>query len=40
MHGVSDAEKEDPLARALRNQSLWLVLTYVGLLLLIARAYR
>lgn len=28
-----------PLARALRNQSLWLVITYIGLLLLIARGY-
>jgi hypothetical protein len=27
------------LARALRNQSLWLVLAYIGLLLLIARGY-
>jgi hypothetical protein len=27
------------VTRALRNQSLWLVLTYVGLLLLMARAY-
>lgn len=29
----------NPLARALRNQSLWLVITYIGLLLLIARGY-
>ncbi len=29
----------DLLARALRNQSLWLVIAYIGLLLLIARGY-
>jgi hypothetical protein len=27
------------VSRALRNQSLWLTLTYVGLILLMARAY-
>jgi len=32
-------EGGDPLSRALRNQSLWLVVAYVGLLLLIARGY-
>jgi hypothetical protein len=29
----------DPLARALRSNQLWLVVTYVGLILLMARAY-
>ena len=28
-----------PLARALRNHNVWLALTYVGLILLMARAY-
>jgi hypothetical protein len=27
------------VARALRNHNVWLVLTYVGLILLMARAY-
>jgi hypothetical protein len=27
------------VSRALRNQGLWLTLTYVGLILLMARAY-
>jgi len=27
------------VSRALRNQSLWLTLTYLGLILLMARAY-
>jgi hypothetical protein len=27
------------VTRALRNQSLWLIATYVGLLILMARAY-
>jgi hypothetical protein len=27
------------LARALRNHNVWLVLTYVGLILLMARTY-
>jgi hypothetical protein len=27
------------VARALRNQNVWLVLTYVGLILLMARTY-
>ena len=28
-----------PLARALRNHNVWLALTYVGLILLLARTY-
>jgi len=27
------------VARALKNQSLWLTVTYLGLILLMARAY-
>ena len=30
---------EDLLIRALRSQNLWLVLTYLGLILLMARTY-
>jgi hypothetical protein len=33
------AEGDGFVSRALRNQSLWLTLTYVGLILLMARAY-
>jgi hypothetical protein len=39
MLGIGDERRGDLLARALKNQSLWLVLTYIGLLLLIARGY-
>ena len=32
-------EREGHLSRAIRNHIFWLVLTYVGLILLMARAY-
>lgn len=31
--------KETPLTRALRSQELWLTLTYLGLLLLMAKGF-
>jgi hypothetical protein len=37
--GRGAALLEDPVARALKNQNLWLAVAYVALLLLMARVY-
>jgi hypothetical protein len=36
---LSDPRRSRSVTRALRSQPLWLTLTYLGLLLLLSRAY-
>ncbi len=37
--GLDEAQQDQLLTRALRHHGLWLALAYLGLILLMARAY-